>query len=788
MTIRTALATLGLVLLATASAWAQGIVIPNEPDLPPLALQRHDVRVDIVQQAAVTTVEQVFRNHTDRKLEAQYIFPLPKGAAVSKFSMLIDGKEVTGELVDKTRARHIYNSLVSRTQEPGLLESLGSDLFRASIYPIPAQGIQKVVIRYEQVLAAQDSLVAYTYPVRSGMRRGPTVQGEFTLDVSIKNATPVSNVYSPSHPVLVTRSGEREARAVYKDKQTILEKDFQLYFSVSDQEVGLNLAACRPDPKLPGYFMLLLSPRHALEAERIVERDVVFVVDTSGSMAGEKFKQAMNALRYCVTKLHDKDRFAVVRFQSYAEPWKKDLVSAAEGRKGALAWIDTLMAEGGTDIAGALDAALAYPKSPERPYLVIFMTDGKPTLGETTDPRKILSKVDRARVASAGENVRLFTWGVGYDVDTQLLDGMASIGNGVSEYVHPQEDIAVKVAAFASKAAHPVLTHLKLEVVGEKVQLVNLQPRVLPDLYAGSQLVLFGRYTGDGDVALKLDGRVNGKSQTFTYETRFAAAENGNGFIEPLWARRRIGDLLDQIRLHGETRELVDDVVRLSTEYGVQTPYTSYLIMDDGTRVNAGIGRGQAGGADLATAADPARREKDRAREGKLMDEVLSKAPAPKAEPGKPQPKPSAAPPPVEQKEHNELAKTLQDGFGKKDGKDSVDASGYLRKLKESEQAGEGRMAQFRRANNQRYVNYRGVWMDDRFEAEHQVTTVKFGSDAYFRILELHPELIETFKLGTSVLAVTATGKALVVSATSGEEKMEDGKIQELFKPLAKAK
>ncbi len=779
MSIRTALATLGIPLFASASAWAQGIVIPNEPDLPPLALQRHDVRVEIVQQAAVTTVEQVFRNHTDRKLEAQYVFPLPKGAAVSKFSMLIDGKEVAGEIVAKDRARQLYATLVTRTQEPGLLESIGSDLFRASIYPIPAQGVQKVVIRYEQILAAQDSLVAYAYPVRSGTRRGPAVQGEFTVEVSIRNSVPVSNVYSPSHPVLVTRNGEHEARATFKDRRTTLEKDFQLYFSVSDQDVGLNLAACRPDPKQPGTFLLLLSPRHALAAERIVERDVVFVVDTSGSMAGEKFKQAMNALRYCVTKLHDKDRFGLVRFQSYAEPWKKDLVPAAEGRKAALAWIDTLMAEGGTDIAGALDAALSYPKSPERPFLVVFMTDGKPTLGETTDPRKILAKVDRARAASAGENVRLFTWGVGYDVDTQLLDGMASIGNGASEYVHPQEDIAVKVAAFASKAAHPVLTHLKLEVAGEKVQLVNLQPRALPDLYAGSQLVLLGRYTGDGDVALRLHGRVNGKQETFTYETKFPAAENGNAFLEPLWARRRIGDLLDQIRLHGESKELVDDVVRLSTEYGIQTPYTSYLIMDDGTRTDLGLGGPRAGGTDLA-AADPGRRDKDRARDEKLK-EYFSRSPAPAPAAAKPEPLAEE-----QKQQHNELAKTLQDGFGKKEGKQSVDASGYLRRLREAERADEGRLAEFRRAAGRRYVSFRGMWVDDRFEAEHALTTVRFGSAAYFRILELRPELLETFKLGTSVLAVTAPGKALVVSPAAGEETLDDERIQALFKGAEK--
>jgi hypothetical protein len=222
----------------------------------------------------------------------------------------------------------------------------------------------------------------------------------------------------------------------------------------------------------------------------------------------------------------------------------------------------------------------------------------------------------------------------------------------------------------------------------------------------------------------------------------------------------------------------VDDVVRLSTEYGVQTPYTSFLILDDGTRLGAGVG----GGRGLASN-DPRQVDKNRARDEKLAD-TLARAPRPDA------PKPAAAPPPPaeEQKAHNELAKTLQAGFGKKDGKESVDASVYLRKLRESDQAGEGRMAQFRRANNQRYVQYRGVWLDDRFEAEHQVTAVRFASAAYFRILELHPELVETFKLGTSVLAVTAAGKAVVVSMAAGEETLPDEKIEELFKPLARAK
>src|SRR6185503_13123517 len=355
-------------------------------------------------------------------------------------------------------------------------------------------------------------------------------------------------------------------------------------------------------------------------------------------------KQARNALKYLVSKLNDGDRFNIVTFSSFAETWQKGLVGAKEKRDEGLKFAETLLAQGGTDIGGAFDAAAACLMSdPSRPSYIVFMTDGKPTMGETTDPKKILAKVIAARGGKGGDSLRLFTWGVGYDVDTHLLDDMANQGGGVSEYVRPEEDIAAKVAAFANKASQPVLTGLDLKVIGEKVQLVNLHPRALPDLYAGGQLVLLGRYTGEGDIALQLTGRVNGKSETFTYEGKFAAEESKSKFIEILWAQRRIGHLLDQIRLHGETQELKDDVIRLSKEYGIQTPYTSQLILEDGMQVGqfrgapTGRPRGDVASGGGTTANAPA----PKASEAKKLDDLA------KLEPEKPKAPPAAEPAPV---------------------------------------------------------------------------------------------------------------------------------------------
>ncbi|HZE98754.1 MAG TPA: VIT domain-containing protein [Planctomycetota bacterium] len=763
---RNALWTAALLVAAAAPAFAQGIVIPDDPNLPPLSLINHRVRVEIDRQGATTTVEQIFLNNTDRQLEAQYVFPIPRGAAMSRFTMLMNGKEKAGEIVEKNQARQIYNSIVNRSRDPGLLEYLGGELFRANIFPIAPRGSQTITLRFDQVLTAQDALVSYVYPVRSAQRHGPVVQGEFSFEATIKSAVPIMSVYSPSHGIAVARASDREVRVTFTDRRATLEKDFQLFYGLSEKEIGLNLVTYRPDPKQPGYFMLLLAPKSTLQTDRIVERDLVFVVDTSGSMAGAKIQQARNALKYLVGKLNDGDRFNIVSFSSFAETWQKGLVGAKERREDASRFAETLIAQGGTDIAGAFDAAVScLGNDPARPSYIIFMTDGKPTMGETTDARKILAKVTAAKNRPNGESIRLFTWGVGYDVDTHLLDDMANQGGGVSEYVRPEEDIATKVAAFANKASQPVLTSLDLKLIGDKVQLANMLPRALPDLYAGGQLVLLGRYTGEGDVAFELTGRVNGRVEKFTYENKFAATEAKGGFIELLWAQRRIGFLLDQIRLNGESKELVDDVIRLSKEYGIQTPYTSNLILEDGTPLGVPT--------EMPRRKDVSGGAAFRPETAKVLDGVKEKnSPVLKPAPEPPKSEPEARAARLE-------AESFAKKFNDKDGKAAVDVSRRLRELKEAEKAG-GAVQAFRKAAGTRFFDYDGVWVDERFEAGATLTMVKFGSEAYFRLLEKAPTLVDALKLGTSVVYVTADGKALAV-ADSGEEKLSDVRIDALF-------
>ncbi|HEU4339494.1 MAG TPA: VIT domain-containing protein [Planctomycetota bacterium] len=753
---RTPAALAFLFIAAASTAAAQGIVIPNEPDLPPLGIDRYAVRTEIDHQAATTSVEQVFVNNTTRRLEAQYLFPIPKGAALTGFTLKIDGKETSGEMIEKDKARHIYQSLVQRTRDAGLLEYLGGEIFRANIFPIEPNAKQTVIIRFASTVTSDSGLIRYLHPVRAGARRGPVVLGESSIDVTIRGSRAIENLYSPSHPVKIARAGDKEARVAWMQKNATLHRDFELYWSQGGKSVALDLVTHRPDPTEPGSFMMLISPGSRLQPGQVVERDVVFVVDTSGSMGGPKIEQARNALQHCVKNLNDGDRFDIVRFSSDIEAWKGEFVPAKDMKGAAAAWIDKLKAAGGTNISGALQTALKYPVDANRPGVVVFLTDGKPTVGETVDPKEIVRRTGAQRAAG----VRVFTFGVGYDVDTHLLDGVSEVGRGVSEYVRPEEDIAVKVGAFWEKAGRPVLTDLAMEAAGDKVRLAHVHPSPLPDLFAGTQLVLFGRYTGDGPATVRLTGTVNGRKEAFAFEASFPSTQAKFAFVEPLWARRRIGSLLDAIRLHGESKELVDEVVALAKRYDVQTPYTSWIITEDGTSF-----AGRSGGA-LAF---------DRKADEKLRWAVKPAA-APEAE---------RAAEERAQRDEYEKDKSFKDGLSKKEGKAAVEAATSLRRLKEADKSDGGRFAVVVKAAGTRFIRYRSVWVDERFDAESELTTVKFGSAAYFKLIERKPDLVDALKVGSDVVFVTAKGRALAVCA-EGLEEITDEQIEALYQAVVK--
>ncbi|MCI0378382.1 MAG: VIT and VWA domain-containing protein, partial [Gemmataceae bacterium] len=528
----------------TGSARATGLLIPAEKNVPPLAMLNHKVDVSIEDQVAITRIEQTFRNHTDRNLEATYVFPVPKGASVRKFSMWVDGKEVPGELVEAAKAREIYTSIVQRTQDPGLLEYMNNNLLRLRVFPVPAKGDQKIAISYTAIANADNGLIEFVYPLRTDGKAAATLE-KFALNVNLKSQHTLQNIYSPSHAITINRSGDKQATVGFEKDQAVLDRDFQLFYTYGRGDVGLTAMTHRPNSSQNGYFMMLVSPRAELSKSQQVPRDMVFVLDTSGSMRGKRMTQARSAMKYCLSNLTPNDQFAVINFATTVNRYAEKLQKATdENVNQAKKWVDELEATGGTAINDALAAGLEMRSSDtSRTFTLVFFTDGRPTIGETNTD-KIMQNVAKKNTG----NTRIFTFGVGDDVNAAMLDQIADQSRAVSTYVRESEDIEAKVSSLYGKISNPVLANLKLSVEGG-VALNEVYPPQLPDLFHGNQLVVLGRYTGTGHAVVKLTGNLGTETKEYVYEINFQEKSiEEKPFVEDLWARRKVGYLLDQVR------------------------------------------------------------------------------------------------------------------------------------------------------------------------------------------------------------------------------------------------
>lgn len=560
--------------------WPAPLPPPRAFTFAPLEITFHRVEAKVRDQVATTAVDQEFYNPNDRQLEGTYIFPVPKGAQIDKFSMDVNGRQMEAELLSADKARQIYEDIVRRHRDPALLEYVGRDLFKVRIFPIEPRSRKRVKLSYTQLLQADAGLVNYLYPLNTekySARPIPTV----SLKLELETKRPLTSIYSPSHSVEINRHGENRATIGFESKDVKPDTDFQLFFATEKDDVGVNLLTYRTGSE-DGYFLLLAAPTFEVKDKerKILSKDVTFVLDTSGSMAGKKLDQAKKALRFCVENLNDQDRFEIIRFATEIEPLFDKLVDAsAANREKAGQFIQELKPIGGTAIHDALKRGLsARPDRSEQPYFIIFLTDGLPTVG-TVDNDTIVAMVKQ----TGGGNTRVFCFGIGNDVNTHLLDRITETTHATSAYVLPDEDLEVKLSNFFAKIKEPVLANVTL-TFPQAVRATKLYPSPLPDLFRGEQLVLAGRYSGSAEGSLVLEGAVNGAAQKFAFPAKFADSGAEHEFIPRLWATRRIGYLLDEIRLRGENAELRDEVADLARKYGIVTPYTAYLIHEDEQR------------------------------------------------------------------------------------------------------------------------------------------------------------------------------------------------------------
>ena len=628
-----------------AAAAAQGRLVPmcNIPADGPRAMipcesqivrTRSDVRGELAGRVVRYTVNEEFVNRGGRLGEADYLFPLPAGAAFRDLKLSINGQLVSGETMDAQQARGIYEEIVRKLRDPALVEWMGSGLLRTRIFPIQPGERQKVVVSFEAVVPREGDALRVDYqrgaavrmpvippPIVRPLVGRPTIQSDSrtagqsdswtvgqsdswtdkqqdSYELAYARSEALGRPYSPTNNIQVRDDGEMRVVRVLGDAGNVtLLLPLRLG---SRAAISVLTHAQRRDS---GFAMITVSPPETHEAPSA--RDVTFVVDVSGSMSGRKIEQARAAGMQLLATLRPTDRFRLIDFSNDVRDFRDGFSYATAANVAAARdYLSQLSAGGGTNIAAALDDALGQHQEEElrstagRLSLVLFLTDGMPTVG-VTDPNRIAELAENERGGA-----RLFTFGLGADVNSSLLERLAMDGHGTAQFVRPDEDVERMVGVVASRLTDPVATDLRVTVNGHDVRLRDVVPSMPMDLFGGEDLVVMARYSGQGSAQVTVEGRSHGHAVRWTAQADFAEAQRENGFIPRLWAAQRIGYLSAERRQNGPNPEVDDEIRSLGERYGIPTMFTSYLVQEPQRMADAAARGGMVGGANQPKALD----------------------------------------------------------------------------------------------------------------------------------------------------------------------------------------
>jgi len=559
-------------LAITVSADAR-ILVPVDRGQQPFELKSQIVNVRIDGPHAVTTLKQVFYNPNPRDLEGTFLFPLSSDALVSDFQMVINGEVQKAEALPKDEARRIYTEIVRRMVDPGLLEYVDDNTFRVSVYPIPARGDLPIEITFTQPLRREGGLYGYDF-ILAGASDSLRPQ-EADLMATVNWNAPLGSVLSPTHGVDVDfREGRKVANVRLRAGSEHTGR-FRLLVAPQEGAPALHLLTHKPYEGRDGTFMMVLAAPSEAEQAKAPPKTMILVVDVSGSMSGVKIEQARRASRQFVSALSEQDSFNIITFSTTVESlFDKPVAASGSNIEDANRFVDAMVARGGTALDEALTTALQQQQKDQLTQ-ILFLTDGLPTVGER-DPQRIIANLEKAN----SESLRVFTFGVGYDVNTRLLDSIADSTRALSVYVAPEEDLEIAVSTLYDSIARPMLTSINLTVDGVTVR--DVFPRPMPDLFAGRDIRILGRYPSGGKAKITVEGELAGEKWSKTYDMDFPPrTDTANDSLETLWASRKVGFLLDEIRRNGETTELKDEVVALAEKHRLVTPYTSFLVRED---------------------------------------------------------------------------------------------------------------------------------------------------------------------------------------------------------------
>lgn len=780
-----------LVFGGAGEARAAGLLTTTDPALPPLRITEHSVQATIHDQIALTTIQQTFHNDTNRQLEGTYVFPLPDNAELTNFQMSFNGKMVQGEVLPADQAARMYESIVRQMKDPGLIEFIGRRLLQMKVFPILPGSDTKIELKYQQICRPTGGMSGYVYPLRTAKTAGQSY-GTVRFEVKLDTTAALKNIWSPTHSVEIVRDGDHAARIAYEAGKGSLEDDFVLLYDTNNSDLGLSVVAYKPDPKRPGWFVLTMAPKQLWPKQEYQPQDVVFVLDTSGSMAGEKIDQARAAVKFCIDQLDDRDRFTVVRFSTGFDDVFEQLADATkENRSKAKDKVQGYQAAGGTNIADTLKHVLDLRPRPAgkadpgadgvraasgfdpRPFVVIFCTDGR-----GNQPAADVLNLVKSHAAADG--VRFFTFGVGDDVDTVLLDQLATGHSGKPTYVRPSENLELILGDFFAVVSQPVLTNLKL--VLPEIGASEKFPATLGDLYAGQQLVIAGQFENALSGSVKLSAMRNGQVVEYAWPNVSFTNTDEAKYVPSIWAGRKIAFLLDQIRLNGQSQEMVQEVMSLSQTYGIQTPYSSWFVNPQQppmVAVRPAVGQpappppshmsprapragGTGGGGGKAASPEA----QDRALAGAGID-------------AKSEPSPARA----DDEDASRGGWSVTDASGKF-------ATDFARKnaeMRDTRGKDSGRLDQnqmpYRQFNGRWYNRIGQYWVDETVDEKTTLLTVKFGSEAYFELVRRRPDLREALAACSTVVVKTGENAGVAVSMESGKEKLNSAESEQLGNP-----
>jgi len=696
---------------------------------PAVFRQSSDVRVELVDRVLRYEITETFVNRGSRVGEADFMFPLPKGAAFQDLKLSINGELVAGETMSADRARQIYEEIVRRQRDPALLEWMGYGLLRARIFPIAPGEQKKVVVRFQTVAPREgDALrVDYFRGVRTNQREtSQRSEGWMRFVLTYPNDPMYGTAYSPTHSLYDEAyageiEGDRSFASSYRGSTRRVEiRDARgevtlLIPTRRSAAAAISLLANAPGND-DGFALITLSPPAI--RPRPVPRDLTFVIDVSGSMSGEKMEQARAAGKQVLRSLSSMDRFRLIDFSSDVRTFRDNFSTATrENIRAAERYIDELDAQGSTNISAALEEALSSRVERGRLPIVLFLTDGHPTVGERN------ASVIAANVAKERGARRLFTFGVGADLNVSLIEQLALEGRGTASFVRPEESVERAVGIVASRLTSPLVTDVRIRADG--VRLRKMHPSGSVDIFAGEDLVILARYDGSGNAVVRFEGQTTNGPVSWSTRLYFPERSRENPFVARLWATQRVGYLSAEKRKHGGSQEINDEIRELGERFGIPTEFSSYLVLEPGMNPRRVLG---AGGVQLQSVT--------------VTGAATARAPAAVQF--------EAAKSAAAQRSATNLS--------------AADAAVGMRDD-----------ATVRRAGNVTFVLSDNVWTDVRYKKAGTVLQVKPFSDAYFKLLEMLPDLREPFSIGERVIVA---GRSMAIELTpSGKERLTDGDV-----------